>query len=141
VCTTSIFMVPQELEKQGLLIGCADTSIKFPIRVILDLGGKITWDRNGLYMTISTAQFTWTLDLLRKYATDMEFASHAKEDPLNTALQLTSSPQTFILSTGTTASTGMQCDAEQAISSGGEPRIIFNAKKITLKKREEDVDY
>jgi len=133
LCSTSIFTELPELARLGFLIGLDEDSTRFPSRVILDRGGKITWDKHGLYMMISMEQLIWTLVLLRRYATDMESAFHAREDPLNTALKLMSSPQTFILSSGTSEFTGMQLNAEHAISSGGEARIIFVAKRMTAR--------
>lgn len=118
--TTSIYMEMPELAKQGFLIGLDEDKALFPTPVILQDGGKITWDKHGQFMMISMASLTWTLVILRRYAIDIQLLSRSKSGPHNTARQLISSPQTFLLSTGTHESIGTQLECEPVILSGGE---------------------
>ena len=118
--TTYIFLETPELEKQGLLIGLQEDKVLFPTLVILRDGGKITWDTNGQFTMISMESLTWTLVILRRYATDIQLLSQSKSGQQNTARQLIFSPQTFVLLTGTSENTGTQLDFEPIIVSGGE---------------------
>lgn len=129
--TTSIFMEMQELEKQDLLIGYAEDRILFPIQVILQDGGKITWDKSGQFTTISMVNLTWILDILRRFATDIPSRSLTKGAALNTARQLIFSPQIFLLSNGTSECTGTLLNAEPVIYSGGEA-IQLSVKRVKV---------
>lgn len=133
-CIASIFMETQELERRGLLIGGQHGATRIPTLLILEDGGRVTWDNNGLFMTISMAQCTWTLEILRKYATDIQSQSNAREDQVNTALQLIFSPQIFILSNGIQESTGLQLSVEAATRSGGENIVLCSVKRIHVGK-------
>lgn len=134
--TISLFLEMQDLARLGFVTITHDDTVLVPTQVILEAsvkaGGSVTWVKNGLYTTISMAECTWMLAILRKYAIDTRLMSLSKGDQWNIARALIFSPQIHFLSNGTQESTGMLLSVESIILSGGEAIRVF-VKRAEIK--------
>ena len=136
-CTISIFSAMLELERQGFAIGTVTDTVLVPTQVILgaqeeQAGGSATWDKNAQYTTISTVQYIWMLEILRKYAIDIHSRYLRRVEMSNTAQSVIFSPQIHIQSTGIRETTGMLLSVEPLIVSGGECLRVY-VRRVTLK--------